>query len=85
MRHLKKLTCNRTLRRVLICLEAQNPIPPPLTHCIQHTYSHKEGETGEELNQREGRGATVQADCLYLQSLNSDKHLPQIPFTSKFF
>jgi hypothetical protein len=31
--------------------EAQNPIPSPFTlyTCIQYTYSHREGGSGEEL------------------------------------
>jgi hypothetical protein len=61
-----------TLRQVFICLEAQNPIfPPPSPTLYMYTlnvyivYLFTQGRGvgggGGELNQREGRGATVQA------------------------
>jgi hypothetical protein len=38
--------------------EAENPIPPPLTHCIIvysiHTYSHREGVEGGGVEVRRG-------------------------------
>jgi hypothetical protein len=42
---------------------------------------------GEELNQREGeRGISTQSWVKnIIQSINSDKHLPQSPFTGLFF
>jgi hypothetical protein len=60
-------------------------------------YSHREGEEGGKLNQREGedggklnqregeRGKNTNVTDPYLQSRNSDKHLPQSPFTGQFF
>ncbi len=93
----KKLACKRTLRQVFICLsEAQTPIPPPPSYtlyvCIQYSYSHREGGSRGELNQREGvRGNSSQSwventkmkndlQSLTLrntlQSINSDKNFP---------
>jgi hypothetical protein len=51
-RHLKKLTCKGDFAAGVYLSEAQNPIPPPLTHCIrvfmyrQYTYSPREGREG---------------------------------------
>jgi hypothetical protein len=67
--------------------EAQNPIPPPPSYtlylCIQYTFSHREGGSGGELNQREGvRGNRSQSwveNTIMkndLQSINSAKHSP---------
>ncbi len=63
---------------------------------LNHVHTGK-GEVGGELNQREGeRGSiskswvenTSMAECTqeigYLQFVNSDKNLPQSPFTGKF-
>ncbi len=81
-RHLKKMIGSGP--------EPHTP-PPPLHTVYVYTvyYSHTEGES---LISEKGRGATVhkagpkyQYDCLYLQSLNSDKHLPRSPFTGQFF
>ncbi len=77
-------------------LEAQKPIspPPPLTHCIlvhiQHAHSHNEGGRVEPERRGEGQQFTklsrkYQHGLLYLQSINSDKHLPQSPFKGHFF
>jgi hypothetical protein len=47
--------------------EAQNPITPPLTHCIcvysiRYLFTQERGGTGGELNQREGvRGNSSQS------------------------
>ncbi len=45
--------------------EAQNPIPPPLTHCIVYTvylFAREGGQGRRELNQREGeRGKSSQS------------------------
>jgi hypothetical protein len=42
-RHLKKLTCKRTLRQVFICLRTRTT-PPPLLHTVyMYTYSHRGG------------------------------------------
>jgi hypothetical protein len=54
--HLKKLTCKGTLR------QAQNPKPPPLTHCIRvyNILIHTEKmRGGRELNQREGERGNI--------------------------
>ncbi len=44
---------------------------------------------GKEMNQKDVRGAIEgrknKHDWLYLKSINSNKHLPQRPFTGKFF
>ncbi len=74
--------------------EAPSPpvTPYPLLYtCIQYTYSHMEGGKGGELTREKARGATVHSwventnmtDCISC-SINSDKHLPQSPFTGKF-
>jgi hypothetical protein len=59
---------------------------------MQYTYSHREGREGGELNQgKKGEGQQFtqlspkyQHDCPYLQSINSDKHMPQSPLTGQF-
>ena len=61
--------------------------------CV-YLFTQGKGEGGT-MNQREGlKGNSSQSwvkntnmtDCLlYLQSKNSNKHLPQSPFTGKFF
>jgi hypothetical protein len=53
--HLKKFTCNGTLRHVVIS-EAQNPISPPPLHTVyMYTiYLFTQAGVGGELNQREG-------------------------------
>ncbi len=69
--------------------------------CIQYTYSHRGGEgerggvrgRGESWTREKVWGATVhkagskkyQHDWLYLQSINSDKYLPQSHFTGHYF
>ncbi len=91
----KQIYLSRDFAAGVYLSEAQNPIPPPLlTHCNVYTvtYSHMEAERGGELNQREGLesqqftklGRKYQHDCLYLQSINSNKHLTQSPFTCQF-
>jgi len=40
---------------------------------------------GERGNSSQRWGRKYQHDRLYLQSINSDKHLPQSPFTDHFF
>ncbi len=52
--HLKKLTFLEIFRQVFICLEAQNPIPPPL-HTVQYTCIHIHIGGGER--ERRVRGA----------------------------
>ncbi len=94
---LEKLTCKVTLRQVFICLRPRISYPTPLytLHtCIQSTCSHREGG-GESWSSEKVRGATVHKagskilTCLtgspLLQSMNSEKLLPQSPFTGQFF
>ncbi len=59
-RHLKKLTCKGTLRKVFISLRPRTPYPLSYTlyTCIQYIYSHREGGVGE-LNLREGERLTL--------------------------
>ncbi len=97
--HLKKLTCEGTFRQVFIRQRPRTspPCTLPLTHCISVynilIHMEKRGMRGE-LNQPERRGVgqhftklgrKYQHDWLYLQSINSDKLLPQSPFTGQFF
>ncbi len=73
----------------IVSKRTQPPPPPPTTLSVLW---HREGGGGE-LNQREGYkgqqftmlGRNYRHDWLYLQSINSDTHLPQSPFTGKFF
>ncbi len=72
--------------------------PPPFTHCIrvyvQSTCSHREGG-GESWSSEKVRGATVHKagsrilTCLtgspLLQSMNSEKLLPQSPLQVNYF
>jgi hypothetical protein len=60
----KKITCKKTFRKVFICLRPRTPYPPPLHTVYVYTvylFTHWKGAGGggEELNQREGRKATV--------------------------
>ena len=72
------------------CLSVGGPEPqtslPPLTHYTVYVYTlFTQGRGGgrvEPERRLEGRqftklGRKYQHDCLYLQSINSDKHLPQ--------
>ncbi len=75
--------------------QAHNPIPPPLLLDTVYVYTvylfTQEGGGGVEPERRlEGQqftnlGRKYQHDWLYLQSINSDKHLPQTPFIGQFF
>jgi hypothetical protein len=73
--------------------EAQNPAPPPLTHCICVysilIHTGKEGRVEPERRGEEQQftkcGRKYQLDWLYFQSINSDKNLPQSLFTSQYF
>ncbi len=71
--------------------DAQNPIPhPPYTLYIQGKVGGGGEEGRAEPKRRfEGQqftkpGRKYQQDWLYLQSLNSDKHLPQCLITGQF-
>jgi hypothetical protein len=66
--------------------------PPPLTYWILYTYSHREGRSGgkDEPERRLERKQFIELerryhnDGMYLQSINSDTHLSQSPFTGQF-
>ncbi len=77
----------------------QWPLTPPPLHIVYvftvYLFLHREGgEGGEEMNEPERRlegqlftklGRKYKHDLLYLQSIYSDKHQPQSPFTGQFF
>ncbi len=95
-RHLNKLTCRGTLRLVFICLRPRNPFLPPLQAVYVYLlysiliYTGKGGGRVETERRLEGQqftklGRKYQHDWLYFQSINSEKHLPQRPFTGQFF
>ena len=71
----------------------QHPTTPsqPHTVCIYCTLTQGRGGGRVEPQRRlEGQqftklGRKYQHDWMYLQSINSDKHLPQSPFTGQFF
>ncbi len=89
-RHQKKFTCKGTLRQVFIC-----PIPPPPRSHTVYVYvnSHREGGDGERTREKVSRatvhkaGSKIPTWLKLNESLvyNSDKHLPQSPFTCKCF
>jgi hypothetical protein len=67
--------------------------PLPATHCLSILYFDT-GKGGGVWTREKVRRATVhkagskipnQHDWLYFQSINSDKHMPQSPFTGKNF
>ncbi len=69
--------------------EVRNPIPPPHTEYVYTIFKQERGEGGE-LNQWEGdKGYSLKSwventnmtDCI---SINSDKYLPQSPFSGNF-
>ncbi len=78
----KKLTCKCTLRQVFICLRQGTPYTP-----LTHWYLYTKGRGRVEPKRRwEGKqftklGRKYQHDWLYLQTINSDKHLPLSPYT----
>ncbi len=53
-RHLKKFTCEGTLRQVFICLRPRTTYPPLHSVYVYYTYSLQGRGEGGELNQREG-------------------------------
>ncbi len=94
--HLKKLTCKGTLRQVFIFLRPRIPYTiPHLNTAYMYTvylFIKGRGERGRceperrlEKQQFTKLGRKYRHDWLYLQSINSDKHQPQSPFTGQFF
>ncbi len=93
--HLKRLTCRGTWREVFLSVWGPEPHAPPLKHCTRvYSILIHTGKVGwgESWTKEKVRGVTVhkmgrkyQQDWLHLQSINSDKHLPQSPFTDQFF
>jgi hypothetical protein len=95
-RHPKSLPVKGALRQVFVCLRPRTPSPPPpLTNYTVYVYTvclfsvHTGWGVGGRV-EPEGRlvgqqftklGRKYQHDWLYLQSINSAKHLPQSPFT----
>ncbi len=81
------------LQKNMVSNRVQHPPPPPShTVCIYCNLTQGRGEGGGSWAREKVRGATVhkagskyQNDSLYLQSINSDKHLPPYHFTGKFF
>ncbi len=76
-RHLKNWSEKGTLQQVFICLRPR-------------TLGVGGGRGVETVRRIEGQQFTklcrnYQHDWLYLQSINSDKHLPQSTFTGQFF
>ncbi len=71
--------------------EAQKPIPPPPYTVFLYTvylHSHREeggGKVEPELNSSQSWVENTLHDWMYLQSISSNKHLPQSPFIGKFF
>ncbi len=87
--HLKNLTSKWTLRQVFICLKPRTPrttYAPPLALCINYlcTYdlngpvrnAFDAGNIHNEGTQFTKLGRKYWQVWLYLQSINSDKHLP---------
>ncbi len=90
----KKLTCKETLRQVFICLRPRTPTPLLYTlyMCIQDLFTQGRRERGKVKPERRGEGKQFtklgwkyQYDWMYLQSMNSDKHLLPDLFTGQFF
>jgi hypothetical protein len=91
-RHLKKVTRKGTLRQLFICLR---PPPPVCTYIpipvLIHTgkggvLTQRKRERGNRAEHRsqswvENMTESTQ-EISYLQSMNSDKHLPQSPYFS---
>ncbi len=79
---LQNMVSNRTLHL---------PPPPSNTLSVYTVLWHREGEGRVEPERRlEGQqftklGRKYQQDWQYLQSINSDNHLPQSTFTDNFF
>ncbi len=99
-RHLKKFTCKRTLRQVFTCLRpppllgfcllwssnfegsesGQIQRDKLLRNVISNWTQHPRRPSPPHTVQYQ-----YQHDWVYLQSINSDKHLPQSPSTDQFF
>ncbi len=96
--HLKKLICTGTLWQVFICLRPRTSYPTTLQTVYVYTeYLFTQGRwrgggrvveperRWEEQNFTKLDRQKYQHDWLYLQSKNSDKHLPQSTFIGQFF
>ncbi len=75
----------------LSALPSYDPIPPLHTLYV-HIYLFTQGGGGGELTREKVEGQLLaklsskyQQELLYHQSINSDKQLPQSPFTYQFF
>ncbi len=71
-------------------LPSYDPNPPPCTlyTCIQGRGGGGRVEFERRLEGQQFHKAgskKYQHDWLYLESINSDKHLPQSPFTDQYF
>ncbi len=77
----KKGDLQRDLAAGVYQSDAQNPIPP--THCILIHTGKVRG--GGELNQRRRLERQQFTKLDRSQSINSDKLLPQSPFTDQLF
>ncbi len=87
----KKITCKGTLRQVFICLRPRTPHPLHTVN-VYTVYLLTQGRGGgvvENQREREGQHRRVQITSWventnmseWTQEINSDKHLPQSPFT----
>jgi hypothetical protein len=83
----KKLTCKGTLRQVFICVYPWTPYPPLHNVYVYTVYLFLQGRGGRVEPERrfEGQqftkmGRKYHHDWMCLQSINSDKHLPQSPW-----
>jgi hypothetical protein len=86
--HYTNIVEKGTSRQVIICLT-----PPPRYTLYTYMYSFTKGRGGGGVypeRRLEGQqftklGQKNQQYWMYLQSIISDKHLPQSPFTGQFF
>jgi hypothetical protein len=91
----KKIALYSDIAAGVYLSEAQNPISPPPPYTLHSVYVYivyllTQGRGRGRESEPEGRlkgqqftkpGRKYQHDWLYLQSINSDNHLPQSPFT----
>jgi hypothetical protein len=92
----KKLTLKGLCGRCLFVWRPEPHTFPPLhtvyVYTVLYTYSRMEGGGRGKSEQRRLKeqqftklGRKYQHDWLSLQSINSDKHLPQSTFTGQYF